>query len=72
MSVSYRNLAGSLGQYVLHYFSCHVGEAISSSQVFKVELLMIEAHQVQLNFKHLGRRYRLTDVAGKVVTGILA
>jgi len=26
----------------------------------------------QLNFKHLGRRYRLTDVAGKVVTGILA
>jgi Protein of unknown function (DUF1501) len=26
----------------------------------------------QLNFKHLGRRYRLTDVAGKVVEGILA
>ena len=26
----------------------------------------------QLNFKHLGRRYRLTDVAGKVVQGILA
>ncbi|MBL7851665.1 MAG: DUF1501 domain-containing protein [Cyclobacteriaceae bacterium] len=26
----------------------------------------------QLNYKHLGRRYRLTDVAGKVVTGILA
>ena len=26
----------------------------------------------QLNFKHLGRRYRLTDVAGKVVNGILA
>ncbi|MBL7847785.1 MAG: DUF1501 domain-containing protein [Cyclobacteriaceae bacterium] len=26
----------------------------------------------QLNFKHLGRRYRLTDVAGKVVKGILA
>ncbi len=26
----------------------------------------------QLNFKHLGRRYRLTDVAGKVVTGLLA
>lgn len=26
----------------------------------------------QLNFKHLGRRYRLTDVAGKVVSGILA
>ena len=26
----------------------------------------------QLNFKHLGRRYRLTDVAGKVVTGVLA
>jgi hypothetical protein len=25
-----------------------------------------------LNFKHLGRRYRLTDVAGKVVTGLLA
>jgi hypothetical protein len=26
----------------------------------------------QLTFKHLGRRYRLTDVAGKVVNGILA
>ncbi|MBL7857131.1 MAG: DUF1501 domain-containing protein [Cyclobacteriaceae bacterium] len=26
----------------------------------------------KLNFKHLGRRYRLTDVAGKVVSGILA
>ncbi len=26
----------------------------------------------QLNFKHLGRRYRLTDVAGKVINGILA
>jgi hypothetical protein len=26
----------------------------------------------QLTFKHLGRRYRLTDVAGKVVQGIIA
>lgn len=26
----------------------------------------------QLTYKHLGRRYRLTDVAGKVVDGILA
>jgi len=26
----------------------------------------------KLVFKHLGRRYRLTDVAGKVVQGILA
>jgi hypothetical protein len=26
----------------------------------------------QLTYKHLGRRYRLTDVAGKVVEGILA
>jgi hypothetical protein len=26
----------------------------------------------KLTFRHLGRRYRLTDVAGKVVTGILA
>lgn len=26
----------------------------------------------QLTYKHLGRRYRLTDVAGKVVAGILA
>ena len=26
----------------------------------------------KLNYKHLGRRYRLTDVAGKVVSGILA
>ncbi len=26
----------------------------------------------QLTFKHLGRRYRLTDVAGKVVPGILS
>jgi hypothetical protein len=26
----------------------------------------------KLTYKHLGRRYRLTDVAGKVVKGILA
>jgi len=26
----------------------------------------------QLTYKHLGRRYRLTDVAGKVVSGVLA
>jgi uncharacterized protein (DUF1501 family) len=26
----------------------------------------------KLTFKHLGRRYRLTDVAGKVVTGLMA
>ena len=26
----------------------------------------------KLTFKHLGRRYRLTDVAGKVVKGIVA
>lgn len=26
----------------------------------------------QLTYKHLGRRYRLTDVAGKVVTGLMA
>jgi hypothetical protein len=26
----------------------------------------------RLTFKHLGRRYRLTDVAGHVVQGILA
>jgi hypothetical protein len=25
----------------------------------------------KLTYKHLGRRYRLTDVAGKVVKGIL-
>jgi hypothetical protein len=26
----------------------------------------------QLTFKHLGRRYRLTDVFGKVVNGLMA
>ena len=26
----------------------------------------------RLTYKHLGRRYRLTDVAGKVVNGLLA
>jgi arylsulfatase A-like enzyme len=26
----------------------------------------------KLTYKHLGRRYRLTDVAGKVVKGIIA
>jgi len=26
----------------------------------------------KLVYKHLGRRYRLTDVAGKVVNGVLA
>jgi hypothetical protein len=26
----------------------------------------------QLTYKHLGRRYRLTDIAGKVLPGLLA
>ena len=26
----------------------------------------------QLTFKHLGRRYRLTDVSGEVVKGVIA
>jgi hypothetical protein len=26
----------------------------------------------QLTFKHLGRRYRLTDVAGNVISGLMA
>ncbi len=34
-------------------------------------LHLMGLHHEQLNFKHLGRRYRLTDVAGKVVNGIL-
>jgi len=29
-------------------------------------------HHEQLTFKHLGRRYRLTDVAGKVLPGLIA
>jgi len=35
-------------------------------------LHLMGLHHEQLTFKHLGRRYRLTDVAGKVVPGILA
>jgi hypothetical protein len=26
----------------------------------------------QMTYKHLGRRYRLTDIAGKVLPGLLA
>jgi hypothetical protein len=26
----------------------------------------------KLTYKHLGRRYRLTDVAGKIVNGVMA
>jgi hypothetical protein len=35
-------------------------------------LHLMGLHHEQLTFKHLGRRYRLTDVAGKVVHDILA
>ena len=35
-------------------------------------LYLMGLHHEQLTFKHLGRRYRLTDVAGKVVHDILA
>ena len=35
-------------------------------------LHMMGLNHEKLNYKHLGRRYRLTDVAGKVVNGILA
>lgn len=35
-------------------------------------LHLMGLHHEQLTYKHLGRRYRLTDVAGKVVDGIIA
>jgi hypothetical protein len=35
-------------------------------------LQLMGLNHEQLTFKHLGRRYRLTDVAGKVVNGIIA
>lgn len=35
-------------------------------------LHLLGLNHEQLTYKHLGRRYRLTDVAGKVVNGILA
>ena len=35
-------------------------------------LHLMGLHHEQLTFKHLGRRYRLTDIHGKVVNGILA
>ena len=35
-------------------------------------LHLMGLHHEKLTYKHLGRRYRLTDVAGKVVEGILA
>jgi hypothetical protein len=35
-------------------------------------LHLLGLNHEQLIFKHLGRRYRLTDVAGKVVNGIMA
>jgi hypothetical protein len=35
-------------------------------------LHLLGLNHEKLIFKHLGRRYRLTDVAGKVVNGILA
>ena len=35
-------------------------------------LHLMGVNHEQLTFKHLGRRYRLTDVAGQVINGILA
>ena len=35
-------------------------------------LHLLGLNHEKLVFKHLGRRYRLTDVAGKVVDGILS
>jgi hypothetical protein len=35
-------------------------------------LHLMGLHHEKLTYKHLGRRYRLTDVAGKIVTPILA
>lgn len=35
-------------------------------------LALLGLDHEKLTFKHLGRRYRLTDVAGKVVTGLMA
>ena len=36
-----------------------------------VQHLMGINHE-QLTYKHLGRRYRLTDIAGKVLPGLIA
>jgi hypothetical protein len=35
-------------------------------------LHLLGLNHEQLTFKHLGRRYRLTDVAGKLVNGVMA
>jgi hypothetical protein len=35
-------------------------------------LHLMGMHHEQLTYKHLGRRYRLTDVAGEVIPGIIA
>ncbi|MEO7989656.1 MAG: DUF1501 domain-containing protein [Chryseolinea sp.] len=35
-------------------------------------LHLLGLHHDKLTFKHLGRRYRLTDVAGKIVNGVMA
>ena len=35
-------------------------------------LHLLGLHHDKLTFKHLGRRYRLTDVAGKLVNGVMA
>jgi hypothetical protein len=35
-------------------------------------LHLLGLNHEQLTFKHLGRRYRLTDVSGQVVNGLMA
>jgi Protein of unknown function (DUF1501) len=35
-------------------------------------LHLMGLHHDQLTYKHLGRRYRLTDVSGEVLKGLMA
>jgi hypothetical protein len=49
-----------------------VKDPVSVHNFHATVLHLMGINHVQLTYRHLGRRYRLTDIAGEVVNGIIA
>ncbi|MCU0382115.1 MAG: DUF1501 domain-containing protein, partial [Chitinophagaceae bacterium] len=49
-----------------------VRDPVSVHDLHATLLHLLGLNHEQLTFRHLGRRYRLTDVEGQLVTGIMA
>jgi hypothetical protein len=63
---------GGKAVYVLYSFIIRVGTVMAIFHFHATALNLMGLDHEKLTYKYLGRRYRLTDVAGKVVQNLIA